>query len=457
MFQLEFYSYCVRKDYTGLHSASVSNLSAKGKRTMNSRITLSLVAARLLLVSAVIGLLLSAVYAQDDEVKVTSFTIGTGYADVIPRQIVRTADDRVYVFAGMVQYTTDIVAYWTQTPGLPEDGAFTGEAVTSVDSDPFSVDAVYDAGTLVHLLVNTRGGKLYDIPFDVTSNSYQSPITLATDMASLEGDYLGTSGVSGLFDRDHMLHIVYWSSGNHITYVSVTYDQPTNTITQVTTPTQLDTEGSANHPVLAISPLDGTVTVAWVSEATSPARILTRTRDSAGNWDAEAVISTAPVWISTSGGLNIDQGPSLIIGTDGTRHLAYIQDFDDSGDYGVVHYVSKARGGDWVDETLNTRSHDPAVALTDTDAVYILGHGPHEDNQNTNMYYSKRQPDGSWTPIQLVATSDQMDYDSSPSVKWGVIGFNRPEVIEFVFFATDEGNYNNPRVVYGRLEPQGSS
>lgn len=387
----------------------------------------------------------------------TFFLVGTGYIDVTPRQFIRTANDRAYIFAGQAQYTTDIVAYWTPSAGLPNNGAFSGQALTSVDSDPFSVDAVYDGANTVHVLVNTRGGKLYDIPFDTTTNTFKARITVASNMGSIQGDYIGTGGMSGLFDTAGTLHIAYWTNNNHIVHLGLSYNASNNSLNEVIAPTQLDTQGSANHPVLAISPQDGSVTVAWVSESSNPVRILSRTRASSGNWGNEEVVSSAPVWFSTSGGLNIDQGPSLVIGTDGTRHLTYIEDSDQTGDYGRVHYVSRVVGGNWVDQALNTYSHDPSVAITNTNQLYIIGHGPNNGGQNTNLYYSKRQTNGSWSGIQLIASSNQMDFDGSPSVKWSVVGFNRPDVIEFAFFGTDEGNYNNPRVLYGRIQPQGGT
>src|SRR4029079_10847013 len=106
------------------------------------------------------------------------------------------------------------------------------------------------------------------------TNTFKAPFVVASGNPTVSGDYIGTSGVSGLFDPAGTLHLAYWSSGNHITYRSYTYDGQTNTFTLHDGPTQLDASGKTNHPALAISPLDNSVTVAWVSEATSPVKIL---------------------------------------------------------------------------------------------------------------------------------------------------------------------------------------
>jgi hypothetical protein len=112
---------------------------------------------------------------------------------------------------------------------------------------------------------------------------------------------------------------------------------------------QVDTAGNANHPSVAISPADNSLIVAWVSEADNPPKIRTRIRASNGTWGAIQSASIASVWTSTDWGINIDQGPSLIIDPTGTKHLAYIQSFEATvGDYGRIHYVTDTGSG-WVD------------------------------------------------------------------------------------------------------------
>jgi hypothetical protein len=210
------------------------------------------------------------------------FSVGPGYSDVIPHQIVRANTDHVYVFAGQA-YSADISSYWTTAEGLPNGtNDFAIAAHVTGNSDPISLDAVYDGGSVVHVLVNMRDGQLKDYPFNITSNAFNSPITLATDSGTLASDYLGTSGVSGMVDLGGRLHVAYWTQGKHITHRAYTYDSTSNALTPEGGATQVDASGSANHPVVAVSPLDNSLTVAWISEATDPARILARSRTDAG-------------------------------------------------------------------------------------------------------------------------------------------------------------------------------
>ncbi len=389
--------------------------------------------------------------------------IGVGYSDVIPHQLVRAGDDRVYAFAAQ-PYTSALRAYWTANPGLPAAGAVFNTLLVNDSSNLLSVDAAYDGAAYIHVLVNTNAGVLKDYVFDLATHTFRTPVTLASGNPTVGGDYIGTSGVSGLFDQKGELHLAYWSANQHITHQAFTYDAAAHTLTAVGAAVQVDALGSANHPVLAISPLDQSVTVAWVSQATAPARILARSRTALGSWGAVETVSLAPVWTSTNAGINIDQGPSLLIDTAGTRHLLYIEDWDTSGDYGRVHYAASTGGG-WADQALPAYSHDPALAVDGANRLYLIGHG-HPNNAQLQpgnpacrsmdeMCLMPRNSDGTWGPTQLFAPRPGLEsFDASPSVKWSVVGFNRPEALEFLFFSTP---YNAPLLYYGRFETASSA
>lgn len=390
------------------------------------------------------------------------FPIGTGSSDVIPRQLVRTNDDRVYVFANQ-QYSTRLWAYWTTAAGLPSAQTdFAGSASLSDGANLISVDAVYDGSSTIHVLVNTQAGLLKDYAFDLATNTFKPALTLASDSYAVSGDYLGSSGVSGMVDQSGALHVAYWSNGNHILHTAYTYDSASNLLTPMAAAMQVDTASvAANHPAVAVSPVDNSLTVVWVSES-EPAQILARTRTRAGVWGSVETVSTGPVWTSPYFGVNIDQGPSLVITSDGTQLLAYIENWDDTGNYGHVHYAANTGTG-WVDQALGMWTHDPALAVNSAGGVYILGHG-HPKNADTygagspcldmrDMCFLKKNGDGTWAAPQLLAghTGESDSFDSSPSVKWGVVGWNRPETVEFLFFSVVNGDYGNPTLYYARL------
>jgi hypothetical protein len=371
---------------------------------------------------------------------------------VVPHQIIRANNDRLYVIASQ-PYSTSIRVYWTSATGLPNaESAFNGLASTTASAYPLSVDAIYDGGSFVHVLANLNNGELRDYPFNIDSAAFVSSTLLADGNPTVTGDYIGTSGISGILDLSGTLQIAYWSSGNQITYRAYMVDTWTAALTLVSGPTRVDSAGNANHPAVAVSPLDNSLTVAWVSQATNPAQILARTRANSGAWGSVETVSAAPVWTSTYFGINIDQGPSLLIDASGTKHLAYIENFDGTGDYGHIHYVVNPGSG-WTDTALSAYTHDPALALNSAGEMYIIGHG-HPQSQNStctslNEMCTIKKTDGTWGAPQVFAIPPVgQSFDASPSVKWSVVGYNRPETIEFLFFMTP---YNSPTVYYARL------
>jgi hypothetical protein len=319
-----------------------------------------------------------------------------------------------------------------------------------------STAVVYDGGHVVHVLTNGQDGKIVDRPFDTATNSYKNARVLDTGGGTVSGVYVGTGGVSGMMDQGLALHLAYWSASGHILYRSYTYNLSQDVLTLVDGPTQLDSAGSANHPALAVSPKYGSVTVVWVSQAGSPAKILARTRKS-GAWGSIETVSSAPVWTSTSAGINIDQGPGLVISADGALHLSYIEDWRVSApyDYGRIHYAVNSGAG-WSDTFIGSYSHDPAVAVDSTGQVTILGHGYPLNSACTSMQdvciYAKGSG-GAWAaPRVFLAHQGSLSFDSSPSVKWSSLGLNRPDIVEFTFAEVSAG-YNNPVLYYGRIGP----
>jgi hypothetical protein len=372
--------------------------------------------------------------------------------DVIPHQLVRTSADRVVLFVGR-PYASSIWAYWTEAPGLPTSAAdFGGTASTTTSDVPISVEAAYGGGRFVFVLTNLQNGDLVVYPFDTQVGSFGSASVLLSGNPTVGGDYIGSSGVSAMIDQTGALQVAFRAAGNQIAHQAYAIDSGNGAVSPQGPATRIDADASANHPVLAIAP-DNSLTVAWISEAGSPARILARTRSSSGAWGSVETASTAPVWHSTSAGVNIDQGPSLLVGPDGTRHLAYIEDYVSGGDYGRVHYVTRT-GTSWTDSALSIWSHDPALAIDGVGDVFLLGHG-HPANaacrRMEDICTAGRSSSGSWsTPATFATAPSGSSFDSSPSVKWSgnAAGFVRPETIEFAFFSTP---YNSPTVYYGRL------
>lgn len=386
--------------------------------------------------------------------------VGPGGSDVISRQIVRASDDKLYLFANR-NGSNLIYSYRTNAAGLPNsssDFAAGPTKATATGGNPLAVDAIYDGGSIIHVLANSTNGHIHLYPYNITTNSFGTAFTVVTNGRTMNQNdlYVGTMGISGLMDTNGVLHLTYWRNDNRIVHQAYTYTSGTYTL--VSSATVVDTAGSANHPSLAISPANGSVVVAWVSEATNPRKILARVRSSTGTWGAVETVSTATVWTSTQFGINVDQGPGMVIDAGGVVHLTYIQNFDATGDYGRVHYVTRATNGVWTDTALNFYSHAPAVGIVGSQ-VSIIGHG-HPKNPSgpckslDDMCYLQKNG-STWGSLQMLLDNPGgTSLDSSPSVKWSVVGYNRPQYLELVFFrvpATPGLDYYNPTLYYARL------
>jgi hypothetical protein len=396
---------------------------------------------------------------------------------VVPHQLVRAADDRLYAFVARANGSPLLEAYRTSAPGVPASGAdFAPAAEVNAGGAVVSVEAAYDGARTVHVLAAHQQGALFvldDLPFDTATNSFGPAQPLASDLHPVTTTdlYMGSSGVSGMTDGAGRLHLAYWATGGHVVYRA--YSIAGGALTLAAGPTTLDATGAVEHPALAVSPgPDATLTVAWVWRATaSQGRIVARTASLAGAFGPVEDVSNpaVDVWTSDFFGTDVDQGPSLVVAPDGTRHLAYVEDFDASGDYGHVHHVQKPLGGTWADEALpGYYSHDPALAITSTGRLFVVGHG-HPPPQAATcasfeaMCYAERV-NGAWAaPQTLAAPPATQSFDASPSVKWSAVGHNRPETVELIFFAapkntiTGETDYFNTILYYAHLGVDGAA
>jgi hypothetical protein len=388
------------------------------------------------------------------------FKLGSGYTDVIPHQIVRTSQDKVYLFAANGVNSSAIQVYWTNDSGIPSSkNDFSGSLTYNATQKPISVEAAYDGGSIIHVLANLVDGTLYDYPFDLAANIFKSPHLISSGDPVRTTLYPGTTGVSAMVGLDGILNVAYWNSGNHVTYRPFRYNPVSDTLTPQTTPFQVDSAGSASHPVLAVSPYDGSVTVAWLSEAVNPHQVLGRTKTSAGWGNIEQVSNpTVRVWtyVDPQGGASVDQGPSLIITADGHKHLSYIEDTDSTGSYGRTHYVYYTSQNGWQDTRLNYYTHNPSLATNSSSGIYLFGHGMYLDSRPcgsvNDVCYLKKNTNGTWGAPQMFATHPSGEtFDNSVSTKWSVVGWTRPELIEVAFFSGSASNYWNMSLYYGTL------
>ncbi len=397
-----------------------------------------------------------------------------GHIDVTSHQIIRGSGDRVFVIAGKIDQPT-VRAFATTSGGLPTatENFSAGATVDLPEGRVISVSPAYNGADSIFVLVNTwvnaTTSRLYGTVYTISSNTFSAPQLLALDPAPgtmAAGLYIGTAGVSAAAANANTLHMAYWATGYQIGYCALTVS---GGAFSTCTPQILDASGGA-HPVIAIAPSDGSITVAWADEVAGAGRIMAATRPAAGAFATPVQVSDVNVQAFLARGVNVaqvdfDQGPSLIIDSTGRRHLVYIESYDNVSNpqqYGRVHYASSSDGNAaWSDEALSMYTSTPGLGLAGG-TLYIVGRGseytpagaaPAACRVSDNMCYWSRPLTGSaWgQPALVAAPPSGFTFNASPSVKWSGFAMGQPNALEFVFYSVPVGNYYEPRVYYGRV------
>lgn len=386
------------------------------------------------------------------------FRVGKGFVDNVPRQITRANNDKLYFFAGHAENSNILRVHYTTAAGFPTSVAnFVTTQTQTEASNILSVDTAYDGANIIHVFINMQNGTIIDHPYDITTNTFKAIKTISTGNPVVTGAYIGTSGVSSMIDSAGKIHMAYWAPSNQIMYRAYTYNTGTDTLTLTDGPTRLDSSGNANHPEVVVSPVNQSVTVAWVNGTSGSGTMSARSRPSGGAWGSIEAVSSSPVWTSANSGINIDQGPVMAITSDGVKHLVYIENYDGTGDYGRLHYVRNSGSG-WTDTAVpGFWTHAPGIMVNTAGDIYAIGHGHPSNSACLSMLdlcTVKRNSNGTWgTPTLYAAHPGSDSLDVSISVKWSAVGWNAPEVMEVLFFSANAGSYQNTDVWYGRFVP----
>lgn len=397
-----------------------------------------------------------------------------GHVDVTSHQIIRGSGDRVFVIAGKVDQPT-LRVFATTSGGLPTaTGNFSaGATVDLPEGKVVSVSPAYNGTDSIFILANTwvttTTSRIYGTVYTISSNTFSTPQLLSLNPAPgtmAAGLYIGTAGVSAAAANANTLHMAYWAAGYQIGYCALTVTGGTYS---ACTPQVLDASGGA-HPVIAIAPSDGSITVAWADEEAGIGRIMAATRSATGTFSPAVQVSDVNVQAYIARGSNraqidFDQGPSLVIDSTGRRHLVYIESYDNVSNpqqYGRVHFASSSDGNAaWSDEALNVYSSTTGLGLAGS-TLYMFGRGSEYTSASAasapcrvsdNMCYLTRPlAGGVWGPAALAAAPPSgFTFNASPSIKWSGFAMGQPSAVEFVFYAVPIGNYYDPRVYYGRL------
>jgi hypothetical protein len=369
-----------------------------------------------------------------------SIFVGPGFTDVSPHQLVRTSGNVLYVAAPTCDDfpscpNNGLRIYAATNSGTPsgfteQDGAHRPLGVGSVAT-------AIDGADTIHVAWNGRDGNLNYRTFATASGLWSATTVLGATGWTTFGQ--GDEGVALALDAGGVPHVAYTTivAGTrrvgYVNKVAGSWSSPT-----VIDDAPFDANQGAWHPTLAFYP-NGDLLLAWFVGSFNyvpDGTIYFRTRAQAsGTWTSTMTIAGDTLMTT------IDNGPSLLIGSDGTAHVTFLNagpaanGSATAGDY--VHYYYNTGSG-W---TANHPgggtqiTHNPSLGPGPNGAVRIYGHGwqgGRIDGHGDDLYYFEGGGAGAWGPWTLYVTGA---FDSSVSTRWAQFFQSFPQTLDVAFWA----------------------
>lgn len=355
-----------------------------------------------------------------------SLGTGTGYTDVNPQQVIRTQQNRVYIFAvDCASYPCEatsqtIRAYRADQDGIPSSftrmnsaGEPSGIAGWAVGLD--STGIVHVAWTYRTVLGGTLDGLRY-AQYNTLTDTWGG-VTTVISGGLTDGVGQGMQTISLAVDASDVPHIVYLS-GNGAARRVYYRNRAGGTWSAAT---QLDGgvtyvgNERAWHPNIIFDDTGNRVVALMrgTFNDTNDGTVFTTVYKS-GAW--QAVVNVSGVGRALTG---IDNSTSLMVTPDGRYHLTFVAI---EGTRYIRYYYSDTTGDSWsanhpgasVQGTHNPRLGPGSVPST----IRIYGHGaPDGTNHGINLYYFQGAGGlAAWGPWTLIVTGN--NFDSSVNARW---------------------------------------
>ncbi len=365
---------------------------------------------------------------------------GQGYSDVSPHQIVRTTANIIYTVAPTCADYPDcpnnvIRVHKGNQAGTPT--AYTElDAAHAPGGGVGSVAVAIDGQDKIHVLWHKRSGTMRYAVFDTATSAWGTAESLGSTGWTDFGQ--GEEGVGIALDSSGIPHAVWNTRTGINNRLRIQYARRPST--GWTTPVEVSDVVDCNpasdycnawHPTLAFTP-GGDLLLAWLNgtyDYVPDGRVRVRKRTAAGTWQSSVAISSS----AQSG---IDQGPSMIVTTDGVAHLTFL---DTSNRIRYWYDDGTGWKGDLQPSTQVT--HNPSLGTDLTGAIFIYGHGtpvgPISGHGN-NLYYFTRARGGLWSAWTLYASGS---IDSSVSTRWSQFFHHHPENRDTLYWGDSYPNY----------------
>ena len=368
------------------------------------------------------------------------WTGSLGYSDVGSHQVVRTSGDRVYIFAPEI-YTSYVRGLRAGSTGTPSGFAEADQAGRpQADSTIWAVDAAIDGKDMVHLVYLTEAGEVVYTSFDTTTDRWGKPETIAGSKWPNRNNDMrqGSAGVTIALDAMGVAHAVYGKTENATRRVY--YNSNAGGTWSNEQPVDELPGNDNSHATLAFAP-DGTLYVAWLSapDANRGSLMIRALKDNA--WAAQSLVDDKAF---ANQGYSIDQGPSLIVGPDGTVHVVYIAPYEQAlnqpsrYEYGrTLHRQSVDGGRTWSSDDPPLRyTHNPSLWIDPEGNLVIFGHREYWLGERcASMLVTVRPAGGAWSNWRVFADGC---YDASVSTRWAQFHRFAPDVLDLLYW-TEKG------------------
>jgi fibronectin type 3 domain-containing protein len=350
-----------------------------------------------------------------------SIDLGPGFTDPNGRQVVRTAGDRVYVFAAddtaAKTFTGPgvIHAYRSTTTGLPAafaeaDAAHRPHSSASTGLLP-GLDVRLDRAGVAHVVYadNSTPGEVMYVTYSTVTDTWGVPQVIGSGTGTLARGRLPAAVV--LDGADHP-HVIY-SDNTHLWEVA-----SNGTTWSARVPIAA---GIPSHPALAADAA-GALYASWLDSGPTPAILYSR-RAPDGTWSA---IETVATGVLAGLGHDVDQGPSIVVTPNGKIAVSYETAMPEQHAKLAIRTASG-----WVvdQQIVEDYAHDPQVYAHGEDLYQFLGH-----DVNIHFGYRAHLAGQAWGAYNELTTVPR---DGSASVRWDPLRETNSNIIDASYFDED--------------------
>ncbi len=407
---------------------------------------------------------------------VDGVTVGGGFIEASARQVIRTANNVVYVIAaddnpcqgggsGVIRVEKGLGAqaanaavptsFAEQDAANHPVSAGSSSCQYSSGSVIFNPDSRLDRNGVIHMAyIDAANGNVYYQTFSTITDKWGSRVVLATNGLRISGGGWPRGGQVALtLDVNDAPHVVYATSGttNSIACLNKVSGAWSAAVT-ISSGTDL------MHPSLVTS-LDGALHLAWLTNALAVHSGVAYARYDGISWSPVETVSAGDGVVLANG--DDDQGPSVATDLQSRPHVLYL-DGSVNGSDNYVRMRVRTAPNTWVDNTppggQGGASNPAGTWFTHTPQNYVSNAGTdfvflgHDVNISPGGY--EYQVGGAGNPWSPYATLDPRDksnttagapgLDGSASIRFDPLRETNAGIIDLVYFDEYDGTAGYP-------------